>query len=410
MFWNVLAERLSGFLDRSNVTAEAASLLIRPNVDWTALELLASKSWEETIEVADATSFGFVPIGAVSLGAWLDEVDALPPRSSLRRSVGWHVRLETDARTEALMAALDGLHEGLAAVALGLAAQVAQRRSRPLLILGGFGGGVGVLTLSSPTPTRVLPVRLTGNDWLGLLPDGGLELFDHKAGTRQVVLRRDVVGVRRASALHLTTGSGELVLHPRRARADDQELWGALEASEALDLVEAHLAGAPLVTPASHDLIEATPVSAVQHPQFIASVSQWLDSKLTGPEAEALLPSIGGIRVQVWSQGLRLFFSLPVSLPTALVGRHVARLETSLSELGGDGKPVDELRAALLAALPAVPAIARRAAGRLFISALDGARFDVFEHHTPARAWQPLRSEDRFTFTTFEAPRTFGRV
>lgn len=409
MPWNALGERLSTFLERSTITADVGSLLLRPDADWTALEMLASKEWEETIVVEDATSFGFVPVGAVSLGAWLDEVDALPQRSSLGRSVGWQVRLETDARTEALMAALDALHDGLCAVALGIGARVARLRERPLPILGGFSGGVGVLTLSSPTPTRVLPVRLTGNDWLGLLPDGGLELFDRAAGTRKVLRRAEVTGVRSDSSLHLTTPAGELVVHSRFGRGDDQELWGCAEGSQALHLVEAHLAGEPVAAgSAGQSLVEAVPAPGVPHPQFIARVSAWLDEQLTGPEADALVPAIGGVRVQLWSQGLRLFFSPPASLPTALVGRHLARLETSLRDLGADGQPVDELRAALVEALPKVPAVARRAAGRLFVSTLEGARFDVVEHHTPGRAWNPRRREDAFTFTTFEAPPTFG--
>lgn len=403
MNWHSLASRLSTHLERALATDAArsfGSVLIRPNPSWTALELLGSQEWEENASVGDATSFGFVLIGTASISEWLERVDGLAPATSARRFVGWEARLDTDERTEALAAALDALHSGLKEVALEIAKTLARLRAGPVAVLAGFKGEAGVMTISSATPSFVLPAS---NGWVGLVPQHGLELCTEKEG-RRVLEPATALNV---ELLEVRVGDDTLTLTSRYARGEDQELWGWVEADDALELIRAHLEGRPGPAREERTLAAPRPAHAPStSPEVAEWLTSWLEPQLAGPEADALLPSIGGIVVDVWDTGVRLFFSLPASLPTVINGHARARLENSLDGLS---LRAPELTAQLVNGLVAVPAVARRAAGNLFIVTRSQERCDVWQHRFEGRAWQPERAADTFVFTSFEAAPTFER-
>ncbi|MBP6839949.1 MAG: hypothetical protein KA190_21820 [Kofleriaceae bacterium] len=378
MNWSDAGERLWTLAGPALTGAQA--VLIRVDPDWTGLELLASPEWCDAVVPLDATAFGFTPAAVVSLGPWLDQLDALTAGPATWRINPWALRLADPAATEAAQASVDALVAGLREVALVVAARLGPTPT-PIAVLTGLAAEVGVVTVSAAAPGLVLPVQ-DGDEraYVALGPGRRAELYT--SSRRRWIDHPDG-------------------LQPGGRGAEDHELWEVPERLDGLDLITRHLSGEPVELPAPRGQAVAPrqpgpAASAAVIDEVIVALEAALAPQLSGPDADALLaPGLGGLVVAMQPWGLRLFFSEPRSVVGVLFARPLARLELRFEQLGLDPARA-ELGPAIVAALPQVPALARRLAGRVFAcERTDQPVFDVVDHHVADRPWAPRRRDDQ---------------
>lgn len=367
MNWSAVASEL--WARGASKAPNARALLVRVNADWTSLELLASPEWNNSIVSLDATSFEFEVVAAVSLAPWLDRLDALEASTPSWRLHAFALRFSNQSATNAVQARLDELNEGLRTLALALAKQVSAAK-QPVAILTGLGREVGVVTVSSTSPGLVVPVKAGGERAYVSLAEGTRAQLSTEQAQRW---------------LETTEG-----LENGYRGSEDTELWEVPEGRDALELIAAHLAGAPAVFPAPmRTPPPERPADLPRANELIAALEAVLAPQLTGADADELLrPGIGALSVAMQPWGFRLFFSEPRSVFGALFARPLARLELTFEEM----KTGPVSARALVVALPHVPCLERRLSGRVFVSeyAAD-LLFDVDDHRIAGRDWKPER-------------------
>jgi hypothetical protein len=277
--WSDAGERLWTLAGPALTGAQA--VLIRVDPDWTGLELLASPEWCDAVVPLDATAFGFTPAAVVSLGPWLDQLDALTAGPATWRINPWALRLADPAATEAAQASVDALVAGLREVALVVAARLGPTPT-PIAVLTGLAAEVGVVTVSAAAPGLVLPVQ-DGDEraYVALGPGRRAELYT--SSRRRWIDHPDG-------------------LQPGGRGAEDHELWEVPERLDGLDLITRHLSGEPVELPAPRGQAVAPrqpgpAASAAVIDEVIVALEAALAPQLSGPDADALLaPGLGRAR------------------------------------------------------------------------------------------------------------------